>query len=387
MSNTIAVSRDDSDLKIAVINDNHLWQFFYQSPTSPSHIDNIYLGRIAKKTPTFIWVDIGLDAPAALRPSPSNEKLIEGQKVLVQVCQDVLDDKAAKYEQKTKQLRVTTSIHLAGRYCIYHPHHQKLSFSDKLENRLKEELSHTLKNQQYLTVRSLCTFLKDTSELLKEIDHLHAEWNRLNSLPLTSKPGLIKSGLTDFEKLLRDLSPMHQVIFDDVAILAKAKEFLQQNYPSLLPKLRQASLKELPLFESLDIAESWENLYSPYISLPSGGNLYIEETACVTTIDVNSTKAGAESNRLAAVLILTQIRFRKLSGNIIIDFIRTPRKQRMELLQTFEQLLNQENTQNLKVMGWSHLGFLELQGPRYQDSLPKQLSKSCMSCDGSGRVR
>jgi Rne/Rng family ribonuclease len=386
MSNLIAVSKENSDLKIAAFKDGFLWQLFYQSPLMPSYIDNIYLGRITMKTPTFIWIDIGLNAPAALRPSPSNNKLREGQKILVQVCQDIIEDKVATHERKTKSLRVTTTIHLAGRYCIYHPHHQGLFFSDKFDKQLKDNLLEALKDRANLTIRSSCAFLKDKSELLKEIDQFCTEWENLNEVPLTGKPRLIKSGLTDLEKLLRDLSPAHKVIFDDVSALAQAKEFLQKNYPPLLPQLHQGSLKELPLFESLGIAESWDSLSSPLIPVSSGGNLYIEETACLTMIDVNGYKTGVKYNALTALLIVTQIRLRRLSGNIIIDFIRVPPKQRKELLKTFEGFLNRENTQKLKVMGWSNLGFLELQGPRYQDSLPKQLSKSCANCDGSGRV-
>ncbi len=387
MSDYIAVSRENSDLKIAIVTEGRLWQFFYQSPKTPSYIDDIYLGRVLHKTSAFIWIDIGMNAPVALRPSTSNNQLTEGQKILVQVCQDVLDDKAERYEQKKKSLRVSTSIHLAGRYCIYHPHQQGLFFSEKLENQLKENLLHTLKNKKYLTIRSPYVFSKNESELLCEIDQHHTEWDKLYKLPLTDKPGLIKSGSTTLEKLLRDLSPKHKVIFDDVSILVEAKGFLKKHHPFLLSQLHQASLKELPLFESLGIAESWDNLYSSFVPISTGGNLYIEETACVTTIDVNSAKAGVESNISAIATILAQIRLRQLSGNIIIDFIRVPRRQRAQLLQTFERLLSLENTQKLKIMGWSHLGFLELQGPHFQNSLPKKLTTSCENCDGSGRVK
>lgn len=78
------------------------------------------------------------------------------------------------------------------------------------------------------------------------------------------------------------------------------------------------------------IEKQLEGLHGPYVQLPSGGSLVINQTEAMVTIDVNSSRAIKEkdieltalnTNLEAAEEIALQLRLRDLAGIIAIDFI------------------------------------------------------------------
>ena len=73
-----------------------------------------------------------------------------------------------------------------------------------------------------------------------------------------------------------------------------------------------------------------EGLHGPYVQLPSGGSIVINQTEAMVTIDVNSSRAIKEkdieqtalnTNLEAAEEIALQLRLRDLAGIVAIDFI------------------------------------------------------------------
>lgn len=366
---SLLVSKDSSFLKIALLKRGAIWQFFYQPPTRLAPLQNdLYLGKVIRITPQFIWVDIGEKTPGVLKRKLKVPHLSEGQKIVVQVSKEKTNDAVAD-----KGPRLSQNIYIGGKFCIYHPFEKKLSFSQNLSATTQQKFLDFFKDKSSFTFRTACEFLTDISILQKEMQSLEESWNTL-SVSLPSKIGLIKPAPSLLERLIRDANTDLEVIFDDPNILATFKECLSQITSNTSHTLRLTSLKELPLFDYFGVQEEWEMLTESLVSLPSGGNLYIEETACVTTIDVNAGEKSPEEINFESIKpIIKQIRLRQLNGNILIDFVRLPYNARKKLLNEFESCLRNENPQNIKIMGWSHLGFLELQAPRHHDSLTKQL--------------
>ena len=364
---SLLVSNDASFLKIATIKNGSVWQFFYQPITKQGPFqDDIYLGKVTRITPQFIWVDIGEKNPGVLKRKPKEKPLIEGQKVILQISKEETKDTASY-----KGSRLTQNIHIAGKFCIYHPFEKSTFFSKNLSMTTKQKL---LENASF-TFRTSCETLEDMSALQKEMKSLQGSWDFI-SQNLQSKIGLLQKAPTILERLLRDTASEVEIIFDDAGILAALKKYVNETNPNISGSLRPASLKEQPLFEFFGIQEDWEMLTSPFVPLAVGGNLLIEETACVTTIDVNAGERSSEEINFEAIApIIQQIRLRQLSGNILIDFVRFSVGSRKKLLIDFESHLKKENPQGVKIMGWSHLGFLELQAPRRRDSLTKQLTQ------------
>ena len=364
---SLLVSNHASFLKIATIKNGSVWQFFYQPITKQRPLqDDIYLGKVTRITPQFIWVDIGEKNPGVLKRKPKEKPLIERQKIILQISKEETKD-AVSY----KGSRLTQNIHIAGKFCIYHPLEKNTFFSKNLSMTTKQKL---LENAGF-TFRTSCETLEDMSALQKEMKSLQGSWDFISQSP-QSKIGLLQKAPTILERLLRDTASEVEIIFDDAGILAAFKKYVNETNPHISGSLRLASLKEQPLFEFFGIQEDWEMLTNPLVPLAVGGNLLIEETASATTIDVNAGERSSEEINFEAIApIIQQIRLRQLSGNILIDFVRLSVGSRKKLLIDFESHLKKENPQGIKIMGWSHLGFLELQAPRRHDSLTKQLTQ------------
>ena len=86
----------------------------------------------------------------------------------------------------------------------------------------------------------------------------------------------------------------------------------------------------MPLFQRMHIEAQLDSMFSPTVTLKSGGYIVINQTEALVSIDVNSGRATREhsieetarkTNLEAASEIGRQLRLRDLAGLIVIDFI------------------------------------------------------------------
>ena len=86
----------------------------------------------------------------------------------------------------------------------------------------------------------------------------------------------------------------------------------------------------VPLFQRHHIEAQLDAMFSPTVTLKSGGYIVINQTEALVSIDVNSGRATREhsieetaykTNLEAADEIGRQLRLRDLAGLIVIDFI------------------------------------------------------------------
>ena len=85
-----------------------------------------------------------------------------------------------------------------------------------------------------------------------------------------------------------------------------------------------------PIFSAHKIERQVQTVYKRNINLPSGGNIVIDSTEALVSIDVNSARStkgsdiedtAQNTNIEAAVEILTQLKLRDIGGIVVIDFI------------------------------------------------------------------
>lgn len=129
--------------------------------------------------------------------------------------------------------------------------------------------------------------------------------------------------------------PACLVVYDYVKAFIGESDVLV-NSPHIVGYLRtigifpeQITFKpNVDLFDAYDLADIWASLMSKTVSLPCGGEIIFDDTAAMTVIDVNSSgvdtatrSALASINCAAATEIAHQIKWRHLSGMILIDFI------------------------------------------------------------------
>ena len=162
--------------------------------------------------------------------------------------------------------------------------------------------------------------------------------------------------LTDLPEAFKELSEC----FTDVKLYDDTQISLKQLY-ALETKLKDALAKKV-----------W---------LKSGAYLVIEQTECLTTIDVNSGKmiqgeqkeeAIRKVNEEAAREVAIQIPLRNLSGMLIIDFINMKQKEKEEQLLKYMKELTATDKLT-KVVDITALGLMELVRKKVNPSLKEQL--------------
>ena len=163
--------------------------------------------------------------------------------------------------------------------------------------------------------------------------------------------------------------------------LTKAKKLVEQKWPDLEGKIKLYE-EETPLLEAFGVAEKIDAAISGVIPLPSGGNLFIEETHAMTVIDVNSgtMQRGTSpegvylaTNLEAAKAIAGELRFQNLSGLITVDFIDLPGKAAQEkVLEALDAALARDPL-SVERTGFNRFGLLSLRRKRRGKTLKTML--------------
>lgn len=179
---------------------------------------------------------------------------------------------------------------------------------------------------------------------------------------VSQKISNIKALPVDHRYLQSLKSPIEAIIYDSAALLTAAKAFCKASRPDLLPFMRLASLKEMPLLQHYGVEDEIESCKHPVVTASNGVSLIFETTACAVTIDVNAPIANQkEANIPITPLLIKHLKWRHISGNVLVDYIDSgvSSSQRQQLTQMLQEGLKNEAPE-WKILGWSRLGFLEL---------------------------
>jgi ribonuclease G len=131
------------------------------------------------------------------------------------------------------------------------------------------------------------------------------------------------------------------------------------------------------------------------VGLASGGDIVIEPTEALVSIDVNTGRAQGrdlsgtvlQTNLEAAREIPRQLRLRGLGGIVVIDFVdMTSADHRQRVLQCLEAALRGDPARS-RVVGWSALGLVELTRKRSGSAISDRIGRDCPHCAGRGRIR
>ncbi len=224
MQRRILISADDYEIRIAVIENNKLSEYFFERKEEQRIVGNIYKGIVTSITPGIdaAFVDIGLPRNAFLYvydllpqvheydyldddengyeaeqeaketepdlPTLSIRDLLkEGQTILVQLYKEPIGAKGS---------RVTTNISLPGRYLVLLPNTKHLGVSRRIEDesereRLKKVVSSLLPDNMGAIIRTAGRDVEQ-EEFSKDLVFLQKEWNRILEQSEKSKaPSLV----------------------------------------------------------------------------------------------------------------------------------------------------------------------------------------------------
>ena len=327
--------------------------------------------------------------------------------------QDVIKPKqilliqGVKEERGQKGASMTTYLSLAGRFAVLMPNSRKRNsygiskkISDKAERARLREILHNLKIPRGMTV-VLRTAAAGASadDIAKDYDYLVNLWNDIRKTTLESvAPVIIHAEDSLLRRVVRDFisDKDDSMVIQGEEAFDAAKTYFQQLY-GRAPRKQITLYKDvaLPIMVKAGVEKQLEGLHGPYVVLPSGGSIVINQTEAMVTIDVNSSRAIKEkdieqtalnTNLEAAEEIALQLRLRDLAGIVAIDFIdmeeeRNNRKLEMKMREVMKR--DRARTQVAKINAF---GVMMLSRQRMRSSFIESSYVACPHCMGAGVV-
>ena len=419
MRNKILINSTFNETRVALIEEDNLAEIYVERDLSPQIVGNIYKGKVEKIVPGMqaAFVDIGsgksgfisvedvyndtfldlIDAgereKLKKRKNSIEDKLVQGQDVLVQVIKEPVHGKGPK---------LTSNVSIPGKHLVLIAVANIVGISHKIEDeeerdRLIEIISRLKPENLGFIARTFSEGIGE-KELSKEIKSLIKIWNRIKkSYEKRKRPNLIYETPSLTIRAVRDLVTykIDEIIIDDGELFTEIKKYLTRSNKNKKIKITNYSSGR-PLFEKFNIDKEVNEIYKKKVWLKSGGFLIIEETEGLTVIDVNTgryigksdqTKTLLNINLEAAVEILRQIRLRNLVGIIVIDFIdQKDPSLRKKVFDTFKKGLQKDKARTV-IQDISQFSVLQLTRQRTRESILNTLADPCPTCMGIGRIK
>src|SRR5918997_2439419 len=430
MKREILINGNPRETRVAIIEDEQLVELLVDRPDARRTVGDIYVGKVDAVLPGIqaAFVDIGTEKSAFLHASdlvyaedepeepdddngddddtsenggrrgrskapPIQEVIKKGQEIVVQVSKEPIS---------TKGPRVTAQVSLAGRFLVYMPFASRVGVSRKIgdraeRQRLREMVQKVLpENTGGVIVR---TVGEDATQATfeRELTTLINQWKRIKKKThFVRSPALLHRETSLARGLMRDLfsEKVESVTVDSKQIHNEITEYLKGIAPELLDRIKLYD-EAVPVFDKFEIETEIRDLFKRRCDLPSGGYLIIEPTEALVSVDVNSgrytgkkdpEKTILRTNLEAAREVARQIRLRDVGGIIVCDFIDMETKQsRDKVLQELRTHLGRDRART-KAFGVSDLGLIEMTRQRVRQSHLQNMTESCPTCQGTGRV-
>jgi ribonuclease G len=315
-----------------------------------------------------------------------------GAEIMVQIIKDQIG---------TKGPRVSTTISLPGRFMVLTPFSDQCGISRKIEDacerdRLKDILQKlTIPDGMGVIVRTagegkkIRYFVRDLHLLLQGWEEIQqAMAKKGGAQMLYQEPDVIERTVRDFlteeiDRVMIDSEEDYHRIVDlvgRVSARGKSKITLFED--------------NIPIFERFNIERQIEQTFMRHVTLPSGGEIVIDETEALVAIDVNTgshRRQGAKEenqnfiyqvNAEACREIARQLRLRNIGGLIIIDFIdMNSRSDRNKLYDLMSKLMSEDKLRT-QILPISAVGLMQITRQRHSQSTAGDMRAPCPYCQG-----
>jgi len=423
MNRDLIVSSTPQETKAALLEDGIVSEIFIERDAHRGIAGYVYKGLVTRVLPGMqsAFVDLGLERDAFLhvadvfeelpenlltpeeqaaaaaqsRNAPIEERLKEGQEVLVQVLKEPLGTKGA---------RITSHVSLPGRYLVFMPTVEHVGVSRKITDEgERRRLKTTLK--EIRQERGGGGFIARTAgqgrsreDFERDSLYLGRTWDETRARALRERaPALLYRELSLVQRLVRDIlsDDIASIRLDSEREFRRTLDLVSQLQPELGPRVRLWNGSESILDEH-GVTTELERALRSKVWLPSGGYIVINQTEALVAIDVNTGrfvgKKTLEETLLRANLdavkeIVRQIRLRDLGGIIVVDFIdMEERKSGQKVLAALEQELKRDRSPS-KLLSVNEFGLVILTRKRVKQSLERTLCQTCPYCTGSGMIK
>ncbi len=309
-----------------------------------------------------------------------------------------------KEERGNKGAALTTYMSLAGRYCVLMPNTARgggisRKITDASDRRRLKEVAKDVEVPKGMGVIVRTAGAQRTRpEIKRDFDYLMRLWESVRELTLQSQaPCLVYEEGNLIKRSIRDLytKDVEEIVVEGDAAYRDAREFMKMLMPSHAKNVKHYK-EPRPLFQRYQVETHLDALYSPTVTLPSGGYIVINQTEALVSIDINSGKATREhniedtatkTNLEACDEIARQLRLRDLAGLVVIDFIDMEENRNNRAVERRMKDALKNDRARIQVGRISHFGLLEMSRQRLRPGLLEGSFRSCPHCEGRGIVR
>lgn len=432
MTKEIIINASSAQTRVAITEDGNLVDFFVDYPENRRTVGDIYLGRVARVLPGIkaAFVDIGMqhdaflhfsdigqntkqlqemlgdedsdidddddDEPASrfhtqqVAREPAMPKLQKGQEILVQITKEPVSNKG---------VRVSSSVSLAGRFCVLLPFDGKVGISKKIydqrERRRLRSIARSILPPKYgLIIRTVARSQNEES-LKEDLNNLLKTWEEIEATAKSENPpSLIYQDLNTTSSVIRDLftPDISKVFIDSKKLYKQIKSYIQLIHPELSDKIEPFKSRS-SIFDVFKIEEQVKSLMGRKVPLPSGGYIIIEHTEAMVVIDVNSGRYAKnkeqELNSLKTDLeasreIARQLRLRDIGGIIVIDFIDLEEdKNRKKVYDELKKEFRKDRAK-VSILPMSDFGLMQITRQRIRQNIMQTMKEVCPYCLGTG---
>ena len=399
------------EIRVALCNGNHLYDFDLENRTREQKKANIYKGHVTRVEPSLeaVFVEYGSQRQGFLPIREiANEYLAADPRTVTNIKQlikegDELIVQVEKEERGNKGAALSTMISLAGRYLVLMPNNSRgggisRQISGKLRDEMKQALSELKLPKGMSVIIRTAGIGKTTEELQHDLDHLLNIWKGIQQQSknypaprlVHQEAGVVTRAVRDY---LRD--DITEIWVDNEFAYNEAANFIEAVMPQQADKLRKYTDYE-PMFARFGIEKQIETAYQREVRLPSGGSIVIDQTEALVSIDINSSKAtkGADvsetafnTNLEAADEIARQLRLRDMGGLIVIDFIDMASDDHQKQVENRLKEATKKDRARIQFAEISRFGLLEMSRQRLRPSLEEATGYLCPRCHGTGMIR
>ncbi|TET24356.1 MAG: Rne/Rng family ribonuclease [Candidatus Cloacimonadota bacterium] len=411
--NRIILNTTVNEIRVALVEDGRLTEFFVERADIERMIGNIYKGRVVSVHSGLKAAFVDIDAnKAAFLPltwvSEENDfdidedsssvetvRVESGNELLVQVIKDPLGTKGA---------RVTTNVSIPGKFLVLTPLSNKVAVSRKIPDRKERDrlkrIIRKLKPKDMGFIIRTAAEGGNEKDFQVDIKRLLRIWSKIRQIALkkTKKnvPALIHKDTELVIRLMRDLltERINEVVVDSKEEQKKILKYISFITPGMAKKVNLYQGKE-SIFRAYKIQNEITTMLNKRIKLKSGGYIIIEPTEALVAIDVNSGKSLSATvpeklalitNLEAATEIAQQLRLRDIGGIIVVDFIDMEKaRSREQVLSTFKKAMRGDRAR-YKLLCISNLGLMEMTRKRVSPEIAQSFFDICPVCEGKGKV-
>ena len=322
------------------------------------------------------------------------EVVNEGDTLLVQVEKD---------ERGNKGATLTTHISLAGRYLVLMPNNSRGGgVSRRIEGGDRFEIKKLISELQIPEGMSVIVRTAGVGRALEEL-----QWDLNYQLKLwqavreaAAQENVQHLILQERDLVIRSIRDYFQpdigeILIDNPEVYEKVHQFISFVLPESVHKVKLYK-EHVPLFSRFQIENQIDSVYARSVSLPSGGEIVIDHTEALVSVDVNSAKAtrGADveetalqTNLEAVEEVAKQMRLRDIGGLIVIDFIDMDDNKNQRDIENAMREAVKEDRARIQLTRLSRFGIMEISRQRLQISLGESTHMTCPRCSGTGVIR